>query len=205
MMLPTGYSDVPEGKLAAVVTCLEMRSKAALGLERPADSWALRRVALPDPEWYRALFRRVGGEWLWFARLLMPVGELDSILRSPEVDVYTLVVDGRDEGLLELDFREPGQCELAYFGLTAALQGRGAGRWLMNRAIERAWDRPIERFWVHTCTLDHPGALSFYLRSGFRPYARRVEVADDPRLLGLIPRTAAAHIPLIEPPILKPA
>jgi len=111
----------------------------------------------------------------------------------------TLELDGRAEGLLELDFREPRECELAFYGLTDRVLGQGAGRWLMNRAIERAWARPLERFWVHTCTLDHPGALAFYVRSGFRAYARRVEVADDPRLAGHVPRMAAPHVPLIEP------
>jgi GNAT superfamily N-acetyltransferase len=95
-------------------------------------------------------------------------------------------MQGRDEGLLELDFREAGTCELAFFGVTQAIQGSGAGRFLMNRAIEYAWRRPISRLWVHTCTLDHPDALAFYLRSGFRAYARRVELADDPRLTGLL-------------------
>jgi GNAT superfamily N-acetyltransferase len=129
----------------------------------------------------------------------MPSGALQPILRSSDVEVYALTAQGADEGLLELDFREANSCELAFYGLTEAVQGRGAGRWLMNRAIERAWARPIGRFWVHTCTLDHPDALAFYLRSGFHAYARRVEVADDPRLTGLAPRTAAAHIPIIEP------
>jgi hypothetical protein len=46
----------------------------------------------------------------------------------------------------------------------------------MNRAIERAWSRPIRRFWAHTCTLDHPSALGFYKRSGFRPFRRQVEI-----------------------------
>ncbi|MCC7273790.1 MAG: GNAT family N-acetyltransferase, partial [Alphaproteobacteria bacterium] len=73
----------------------------------------------------------------------------------------------------------------------------GAGRWLMNRAVEIAWARPIARFWVHTCTLDHPGALAFYVRSGFVPFRRQVEIADDPRLLGQAPRSAAAHVPVI--------
>ena len=68
----------------------------------------------------------------------------------------------------------------------------------MNRAIERAWSQPIRRFWVHTCTLDSPGAIGFYQRSGFRPYAIEVEVADDPRLSGHLPRTAAPHVPIIE-------
>ena len=199
-MLPLGYSDVPDGKLASVVTCLEMLAKPALRVERADPSWELRRIVQPDPVWYRELFRRVGSEWLWYSRLVMPLRELEAILRNPGVEVYTFTVEGRGEGLLELDFRESGNCELSFYGLTEAVQGRGAGRWLMNRAIARAWAEPIGRFWVHTCTLDHPDALAFYLRSGFRAYARRVEVADDPRLIGLAPRTTAARIPIIEPP-----
>ena len=199
MVLPDGYSDVAPGKLAAVVTCLEMLERPALRAERAAPPWRLRRVPRPEAAWYRELYARVGADWLWFSRLVMPVPELEATIRHPDVEVYALDAAGRDEGLLELDFREPGECELAFFGLGPALLGHGAGRWLMNRAIERAWARPIRRLWVHTCTLDHPGALGFYLRSGFRAYARRVEIVDDPRLSGLAPRDAAAHIPIIEP------
>jgi GNAT superfamily N-acetyltransferase len=151
----------------------------------------------PDVVWYRGLFRRVGEEWLWYSRLVMPLPALSAILASPDNEVYALDAAGIDEGLLELDFRAPGQCELAFFGLTRAVRGRGAGRWLMNRALERAWSRSIGRLWVHTCTLDHPDALGFYLRSGFSPYARRIEVADDPRLSGLAESTAAPHVPVI--------
>ena len=118
--------------------------------------------------------------------------------KSPLVEVYALVQDGRDEGLLELDFREAGQCELAFFGVTAKLIGSGAGRWLMNRALELAWSRPVARFWVHTCTLDHPSAVAFYQRSGFRPFRRQIEIEDDPRLDGTLPRSVARHVPIIE-------
>lgn len=121
------------------------------------------------------------------------------ILGDAGVEVYALEVDGRDEGLLELDFRRAGACELAFFGLTSALVGQGAGRWLMNRAIECAWTRPLERFWVHTCSLDSPGALDFYRRSGFTAYAVKVDLYDDPRLTGVLPREAARQVPLIEP------
>lgn len=213
-MLPLGYSDVPDGKLAAVVTCLEMREPPPPRPERaspdPAGTaWTLRQVADPDADWYRRLFGRIGADWLWYSRLLMPRTELEAVIGSPDVEVFALEVDGVEEGLLELDFREPDECELAFFGLTRMLQGRGAGRWLMNRALERAWGHPsgkrtarerrIRRLWVHTCTLDHPDALAFYLRCGFHAYARRVEVADDPRLTGLLPRTVAAHVPIIDP------
>jgi hypothetical protein len=68
---------------------------------------------------------------------------------------------------------------------------------LMNEALVRAWARPISRFWVHTCSFDHPGALAFYQRSGFRPYQVMVEVHQDPRLTGHLPPEASPQVPLI--------
>jgi len=198
MIVPDGYSDVPAGKLASVVTCLEMRARPGLRFDPANTAWQLRRIDRPHLDWYRELFLRVGAPWLWYSRLRMPDDELTAIVSSSRVEVYALTLDDRDEGLLELDFREAGECELAFFGVTPAVQGQGAGRWLMNRAIERAWSLAIGRFWVHTCTLDHPAALGFYLRSGFRAYARRVEVADDPRVTGVLPPGFAPGIPVIE-------
>jgi GNAT superfamily N-acetyltransferase len=124
--------------------------------------------------------------------------EVRAILEHPAVEVYALTRDGRDEGLLELDRREAPDIELAYFGVTPALTGQGAGRFLMHEAMRLAWRHAPRRLWVHTCTLDHPGALPFYLRSGFRPYRRAVEVADDPRLSGVAPGDSARWLPLIE-------
>jgi GNAT superfamily N-acetyltransferase len=197
MTLPDGYSDVSPGKVAAVVTHLEMLERPALPSD-PPGAWTLRRVEHPDLAWFRDLYRRVGEDWLWFSRLRMSDAELAAIIRSPGNEVYALVHDGRDEGLLELDFREPGDCELVFFGVTANLIGSGAGRFLMTCALERAWSRPISRLWVHTCSLDHPNALAFYQRAGFRPFRRQVEISDDPRLDGTLSRDVAGHVPLIE-------
>jgi GNAT superfamily N-acetyltransferase len=196
-MLPDGYSDVPHGKIAAVVTHLEMMQRPP-SRPAPAGKWDLRHVKSPDLDWFRDLYRRVGEEWLWFSRLQMSDAELAAIIRAPQVDVYALVHNGRDEGLLELDFRKDGECELAFFGVTGGLIGTGAARFLMNHALQQAWSRPIRRFWVHTCTFDHPSAVAFYQRSGFVPFRRQIEIADDPRTTGTYPRDAAGHIPIIE-------
>jgi GNAT superfamily N-acetyltransferase len=166
MIVPDGYADIPAGKIAAVVTHLEMTKRPTLA-PGAGGARTLRRMQAPDPQWFRDLYRRVGD-------------------------------DGRDEGLLELDFRTADQCEIVFFGVTAKLIGSGAGRRLMNRALELIWSRPVGRVWVHTCTFDHPAALAFYQRSGFRPFRRQVEVAEDPRLDGTAPRSAAPHIPIIE-------
>ena len=197
MILPDGYSDVPAGKIAALVTHLEMTELPAIPSD-PKGAWTLRRVEAPALDWFRDLYRRVGEEWLWFSRTRMTDTELAAIIQSPLVEIYALVHEGRDEGLLELDFREAGQCELSFFGVTAKLIGSGAGRWLMNRALELSWSRPIARFWVHTCTLDHPSAVAFYQRSGFRAFRRQIEISDDPRLDGSASRDAAKHLPIIE-------
>ncbi len=197
MILPDGYSDVPPGKIAAVVTHLEMRERPTLPPD-PQGDWTLRRVERPGLDWYRDLYRRVGAEWLWFSRLRMSDAELAAILHAPRVEVQALAHDGRDEGLLELDFRDAGQCELVFFGVTAKLIGSGAGRFLMNRALARAWAPDVTRVWVHTCSLDHPKALAFYQRAGFRPFRRQVEIADDPRLDGTLPRDVARRVPVID-------
>jgi GNAT superfamily N-acetyltransferase len=191
------HIDVPPGKLAAVVTSLEMLSRPALRPEYPGDGWRLRQVQQADLRWFRDLFRRVGLNWLWFSRLRMSDQALASIIHDPAVSVYALQVGDRDKGLLELDFREPDVCELSFFGVTQDLVGTGAGRWLMNRAIDIAWSRPIRRFWVHTCTFDHPSALPFYIRSGFTAFRRHVEITNDPRVDGTLPRADAAHVPII--------
>jgi hypothetical protein len=70
----------------------------------------------------------------------------------------------------------------------------------MNRAIERAWSQPIQRFWVHTCTLDAPAAPAFYMRSGFKPFRRQGGDRRRPRgWRGSRPSISAPHVPVIRP------
>ena len=199
-MLSDGFHDVPFGKVATVVTHLEMLASANPQAVPVPDDCVLIKAEAPDADWYTKLFRKVGAtDWLWFSRLRMEQEDLQSIIQDPLVEVYSLQKGGVDLGLLELDFREKDECELAYFGLAPELIGQRAGRYLMNEAIRLAWSQPIRRFHVHTCTLDSPQALGFYIRSGFTPTRQQIEIAPDPRLDGLIERSAAPQIPIFEP------
>ncbi|HMS20172.1 GNAT family N-acetyltransferase [uncultured Sphingorhabdus sp.] len=193
------YSPIPDGHIAAIVTSLEMTERPPLR-PMPAGELRLERWEAPALEKYRLLYRRVGEPWLWFSRLVMADEELVATIHNPDVMIWA-VTDRRgiEVGILELDFREAGLCELAFFGLIPALNGKGHGRWLMAMALQAAWARKgVERLWVHTCTLDGPGALSFYMKSGFKPYQRQLETFPDPRLSGHLPREAAPQIPIIE-------
>ncbi|WP_213031409.1 hypothetical protein, partial [Acinetobacter baumannii] len=79
MILPAGYSDIPTGKIAAVVTHLEMTAPPQRRND-PPGAWTLREVDAPPLPWYRDLFRRVGEEWLWTSRVRLNDAELAAII-----------------------------------------------------------------------------------------------------------------------------
>jgi len=197
--LSDGYTSLPAGKIASVVTFLEMRKPPPLRPPQTPASLSVRRIENPSIDWYRKLYRAVGQEWLWFSRLRMKDQELAAIIQDPQVLIYAASDGNEDKGLLELDARVGSEIEISYFGLTSDLVGRGAGQYLMGCALKAAWDRNPDRVWVHTCTLDHARALPFYLKAGFVPYKRAIEIADDPRLTGETSRAVAPHVPLIDP------
>jgi GNAT superfamily N-acetyltransferase len=192
-----GLIAVPADQIGAVVTTLEMTARPR---PKPIPPAPLRLVkwARPDAAKYLALFRRVGEPWLWYSRLVLSDAALLTIIHDPAVEVYAAIDRaGVEVGMLELDFRKPGACEIVYFGLIPELTGQQLGRWLMAEALGRAWRPGIDRVWLNTCTLDHPSAINFYRRCGFVAAARRVEVFPDPRLTGLIRADAAPHVPLL--------
>jgi GNAT superfamily N-acetyltransferase len=185
--------NLPPGHVGAVVTFLEMTERPAGGAIPPSplrmEPWEA------DPAGYRDLFERVGARWLWFSRLAM--GDAELVAKLGELHLVR-DSDGAEAGFIELDFAEPGQCQIRFLGLVPEMAGRGHGRWLFAETLSKAWAPGIERVAVHTCSLDHPAALPAYLRAGFRAYARAFESFPDPRLAGLLPRGAAPQIPLFE-------
>jgi GNAT superfamily N-acetyltransferase len=194
-----GYTDLPPGKIANIVTYLEMKAPpaAAPALDRP--DLAFRRMTRPDIGWYKATIRAIGERWLWFSPLVMPEEELAALLHHPAMEIFALERAGETVGIAELNRRMPGAVEISFFGVADSEIGTGAARWLMGRALERAFGGGTRRVWLHTCTFDHPAAVPFYLKCGFRPYKFAIEVTDDPRLSGRLPEAAAPHVALIRP------
>jgi GNAT superfamily N-acetyltransferase len=186
---------VDPAEIATIVTTLEMRERPR-PRPMPPSPLSLSAWKMPDLAKYRTLFRRVGAPWLWFSRLVMDDATLAAIVHDPAVAVFA-VVDraGIEVGMLELDHRQPGACEISYFGLIPELAGQGHGGWLIAQALMRAWTTQVDRVWVHTCTLDHPAALNFYRKQGFEAVSRAIETFPDPRDLGILPEEAAPQSP----------
>lgn len=69
-MIPDGYTDLAPGKIASVVTFLEMLERPPLA-DVSSSGVRLRPVQNPGFDWYRALYRRAGAQWFWFSRLEM--------------------------------------------------------------------------------------------------------------------------------------
>ena len=180
------------------VTYLEMFERPpARHLLAPLGKLALMRAEECTVSFYRYLYETVGTPWVWFERRQLSDATLAAEIAKPTTEIFVLYVGGVPAGYFELDAAQPRETELCYFGLMPEFIGRRLGPFLLNAAIEQAWSRPIERFWVHTCTFDHPRALPLYQRAGFVVYARRAASFDDPRESGILPRS-------LEHPLLPP-
>jgi GNAT superfamily N-acetyltransferase len=191
-----GIVDLPAGKIAAIATYLDMHRPPALPPAIEESGGSFEDVS-GNIARYRALYANVGEPWLWFSRARLSDLALSRIIDDPLVEPLAFHRHGADIGIVELDFRRAGQCELSFLGLVPEAVGRGYGPVLIAEAIRRAFARPIERLWLHTCTLDHPSALGFYMAAGFRPFRRAIEIAEDPRLTGELPHGVAQHLPII--------
>ena len=67
----------------------------------------------------------------------------------------------------DVDRRQQDEVELVQFGLMSDFIGQGLGKWFLQWTIDKAWSYEPKRFWLHTCTLDHPAAVPTYKKAGF--------------------------------------
>lgn len=164
---------IPE---ALVTTYLHMTDRAEFhpAFSDDTNGVMIMSMSAPDVRFYRFLYSSVGEQWRWRDRLIMPEGELESILAAPETSVHVLYIHGIPAGYVELSGQD-GDTEIAYFGLRPEFIGRGLGKHLLSYGIARAWEQAPHRVWVHTCNLDGPHALSNYLKRGFSIYETHIQ------------------------------
>lgn len=157
-------------------TYLEMRSPSDLVAEGEAGP-GVRLEQVRDCPWhfYRYLYVEVGRLYHWQDRLVWTEAQFREWLAGPST-IWLLTVHGAPAAFFELRGHPDGSQEIAYFGVLPEYQGRGLGKYLLTEAVRRAWAAGPGRVWLHTCTLDHPGALPNYLKRGFRKVGEEVYV-----------------------------
>lgn len=193
-----GYTDLPPGKIANIVTFLERRNPP--DPSPPSADFVARSAAAPTAAWYRGLYSRIGQNWLWFSRAVMPDEALTALITASTTEILTVEKDGAAVGLAELDFANPGEAEIVTFGVVPEAFGTGAAHALMAGALAAAFRPGVARVWLHTCTFDHPAAVRFYGANGFLAYKFAIEVSNDPRHTGALPAGVAPHVPFIRHP-----
>ena len=168
------------------ITSLEMLARPARPLARApslSQPVILLRAHQPTLSFYRYLYNTVGQDWLWYERRQMNDAALTDIIHDENVSVNVVYCGGVPAGYAELDARMLPAVEVAYLGLMPEFIGRGLGRYIVDWAVDAAWDLDPERVWIHTCNLDHPAALPTYQKAGFTVFNRQTVTIPNPRLL----------------------
>jgi GNAT superfamily N-acetyltransferase len=149
---------------------LEMLAHAEQTIPAPRDGLTVVHARRPTIGYYRFLYDSVGRNYHWRSRKRLSDADLAVILNDPLNEVHVLHVEGTPAGFAELDRRIAGEIELTQFGLVPEFIGQGLGRWFLQWTVYKARSFQPGRFWLHTCTLDHPAALPNYQKAGFTVY-----------------------------------
>ncbi len=129
------------------------------------SGFTLLRHPLISVEYYMYLYARVGMLWGWTGRYLLSKSQLTEKLRENEIVI--LYKRSVPVGFYELEFTGNRFVEIAYFGVEPDLVGGGVGKFMMSDAFQRCNSLNISKIYLHTCSFDHPNALSFYQSCGF--------------------------------------
>ena len=168
-------------RIPTTVTFLEMKHRpSALPPPQPKGKIAILRASNPPVHFYRYLYNTIGEAYYWVDRRKKSDEEIAFIVADPAIELYVLYAEGNPAGMAELDFRDNGIGQLAYFGLMPEFVGRRLGYFFLYHACANAWAKPISKMLVNTCTLDHPRALPLYQRVGFVPYTREERYIELP-------------------------
>jgi GNAT superfamily N-acetyltransferase len=156
-------------------TYLQMFARPERVVPPPRTGPAVVHAQKPTVAYYRFLYDAVGQDYDWTSRNKLSDTDLAAILHDPWVEVHVLMADGVPAGFAELDRRIEGEIELMQFGLMPEFIGQGLGKYFLQWIIDKAWSYQPRRFWLHTCTQDHPAALPNYLKAGFAIYREEIK------------------------------
>jgi len=114
-------------------------------------------------------YRQIGKDHFWRDRLLWSDKEWEKYINNKNLETGIMRLDGELIGFYEQEFHEAkNEIELIQMGVLKKNQGQKFGSLLLKYIIYEAFNKNVERIWVHTCSLDHKHALDNYLSKGFK-------------------------------------
>jgi len=168
-------------KRPVTTTYLEMTSRDQLKVSKFVPAGAeIVRSEIPNAAFNHFLFVSVGLPWQWYSRLSWQPGDWQKYLESEDVETWVGYLKGTPFGYFELQRQSDGDVEISFFGIQVTFIGQGLGGYLLSETIRQAWQMGANRVWLHTCTLDHPTAISNYVKRGFTAYKEVTELEDIP-------------------------
>ena len=114
-------------------------------------------------------YKNIGKKHKWIDRLVWSETQWIDYVSNKNVKTYVFKFKDDLAGFFELIFHEEKkEVEIAYFGLLEEFQNKKLGSYLLSQAIQKSFNRGIDRVWVHTCSLDHKNALNNYIARGMK-------------------------------------
>jgi len=155
---------------------LEMNSPEQL-VEKPAVAeLTIIEAEIKEFRLNKYLYSLIGESWQWFDKLSDSNAQWQAHAEGEQLRTWVAYYKGSIAGYFELERADNGDVEILYFGLAPKFIGRGFGGYLLSSAIQTAWQLcHAKRVWVHTCSLDHPRALSNYQACGLQLYKQEIE------------------------------
>ena len=141
-------------------------------LNKVTDSQEEYSLNLLEPQNFQLnkfFYKNIGKKHKWIDRLAWTENRWIDYVSSEKVKTYVLKYKEDLAGFFELILHsEKNEIEIAYFGILEEFQNKKLGSYLLTQAIQKSFERDINRVWVHTCSLDHKNALNNYIARGMK-------------------------------------
>ena len=135
----------------------------------PQEEYSLNLLEPQNFQLNKFFYKNIGKKHKWIDRLVCTENQWIDYVFSEKVKTYVLKHKGDLAGFFELIFHsEKNEIEIAYFGILEEFQNKKLGSYLLSQAIQKSFQRDINRVWVHTCSLDHKNALNNYIARGMK-------------------------------------
>jgi ribosomal protein S18 acetylase RimI-like enzyme len=135
----------------------------------PQEEYSLNLLDPQNFQLNKFFYKNIGKKHKWIDRLVWTENQWIDYVSSEKVKTYVLKYKDDLAGFFELIIHsEKNEIEIAYFGILEEFQNKKLGSYLLSQAIQKSFQRDINRVWVHTCSLDHKNALNNYIARGMK-------------------------------------